>query len=327
MNAPLFVLLAVLVSGMLIGRQASAAYSPPGFALDTWFIEENGVWYQFHLNGPHPSDFDKPWPPLNQPERGGLNCFEQGLFLSKSTDLVHWEDVGVVLTIGTPDQWDGGKFASGNLCKFKDTSYLFYPGLRVSPLPDSCSTPIGVAFSKDLIHWEKYSDNPVLVPDGVHYDNTPCANWRDCYFHWDAASEFHVMLQRREVIWVVIPASLPLHACPCEGRGQGAGIQVLLLLIDTCFRRYDVSVYGHRSRTSRNDHLETSGSRRGQRIVLHRHENYSCGRSAVDGVNTCSCLRAMTTQELGRIKKRVLGRQQSRIRRTCRRIVAGHAHP
>jgi len=47
---------------------------------------------------------------------------------------------------------------------------------------------------------------------------------------------------------VDIPARLPL-------RRQGAGIQVFLLLIDTCFCRYEGPAYGHRSRTLLNDYF------------------------------------------------------------------------
>jgi len=166
---------------------ALAAYSPPGFALDMWFIKEKGLWHQFELNGPHPSDFDKPWPPLNQPGRPALAWFEQGIFHSTSKDLVTWKDEGVALTIGKPGEWDDGKIASGNICKHGDTYYMFYPGIREHGKPGECATPIGLATSKDMIHWTKYSDRPILVPDGTHYD--PAGNWRDCSFLWDAKSK------------------------------------------------------------------------------------------------------------------------------------------
>lgn len=166
---------------------AFAAYSPPGFALDMWFIKEKGVWHQFELNGPHPSDFDKPWPPLNQPDRKPLAYFEQGVFHSTSTDLITWKDEGVAITIGKPGEWDDGKIASGDICKHGDTFYLFYPGIREHTLPGKCPTPIGVATSKDMIHWTKHPDNPVIVPDPKFYD--PLGNWRDCNFLWDAKAK------------------------------------------------------------------------------------------------------------------------------------------
>ena len=168
---------------ILLISSAYAAYSPPGFALDMWFIKEKGVWHQFELNGPHPSDFDKPWPPLNQPGRPPLAYLEQGIFHWTSKDLIAWHDEGVAVTIGKPDEWDGGKIASGNIAKFGDTFYLFYPGIREHPEPGKCVTPIGLATSKDMIHWTKHPSNPILVPDGKIYD--PAGNWRDCNFLWD----------------------------------------------------------------------------------------------------------------------------------------------
>lgn len=165
---------------------AFATYSPPGFALDMWFIKDKGVWHQFALNGPHPRDFDKPWPPLDQPGRPPLNYFEQGIFHSTSKDLVAWKDEGVAITIGRPGDWDGGKVASGNIVKQGDTFYLFYVGIMEHGEPGKCPTPIGVATSKDMVHWTKHPANPILVPDPKYYD--PFGNWRDCNLHWDAKS-------------------------------------------------------------------------------------------------------------------------------------------
>lgn len=177
----------VVVIKILLISSAYAAYSPPGFALDMWFIKDKGVWHQFELNGPHPSDWDKPWPPLKQPGRPALAWFEQGIFHSTSKDLVTWHDEGVAVTIGKPGEWDDGKIASGNLCKFGDTYYMFYPGIREHTKPGECATPIGLVTSKDMIHWTKYSDKPVLVPDGKIYD--PTGDWRDCNFLWDKDSQ------------------------------------------------------------------------------------------------------------------------------------------
>lgn len=192
---------------LLIAGSAYAAYSPPGFALDMWFIKEKGIWHQFELNGPHPSDWDKRWPPLNQPDRPPLAWFEQGVFHSTSRDLITWKDEGVAITIGKPGEWDDGKIASGNIVKHEGTFYLFYPGIREHPRPGECVTPIGVATSKDMVNWTKHPDNPVMVPDGKIYD--PAGDWRDCSFLWDAKSK----------VWYTVVCATAMGEGPIESRG------------------------------------------------------------------------------------------------------------
>lgn len=201
-----FTLAGLLAIIKLLIIPAYAAYSPPGFALDMWFIKEKDVWHQFALNGPHPDDFDKPWPPLKQPDRRPLAYLEQGIFHSTSTDLIAWKDEGVAITIGKPGDWDGGKLASGNICKHRDAFYLFYPGIREHPEPGNCATPIGVATSRDMIHWQKHPDNPVLVPDPKFYD--PLGNWRDCSFLWDGKSE----------VWYAVVCATAKGDGPIESR-------------------------------------------------------------------------------------------------------------
>ncbi|MBP6965690.1 MAG: hypothetical protein KBC96_14940 [Armatimonadetes bacterium] len=192
---------------LLIVASAYAVYSPPGFALDMWFIKEKGLWHQFELNGPHPSDWDKQWPPLDQADRPPLAWFEQGIFHSTSKDLITWHDEGVAVTIGKPGEWDDGKIASGNIVKREGTFYLFYPGIREHPRPGECATPIGVATSKDMVHWTKHPDNPVMVPDGKIYD--PAGNWRDCSFLWD----------EKQRIWYTVVCATATGAGPIESRG------------------------------------------------------------------------------------------------------------
>jgi beta-fructofuranosidase len=163
-----------------------SAYSPPWMGLDAWFIKADGVWHQFQLAGPMPGQLDKPWPPIGDPDRGPSKGHEQGLFHSTSTDLIKWEDRGVVLTVGPRGAWDDGLIYTGNIVAHEGKYYLFYTGIPYEHRPDApCLSPIGVAVSDDLENWTKHPDNPVLVPDPAFYAKN--GDWRDCNFYWHEA--------------------------------------------------------------------------------------------------------------------------------------------
>ena len=163
------------------------AYSPPDMGLDAWFLLEGETWHQFQLAGPCPWDLDKPWPPLNEPDRTTHKGVEQGIHHSVSKDLITWEDRGIVLTVGPIGAWDDGLIYTGNIAKHDGKYYLFYTGIPREHRPDApCLTPIGVAVSEDLVHWEKHPRNPVLTPDPKYYN--PNGDWRDCIFYRDEAA-------------------------------------------------------------------------------------------------------------------------------------------
>ena len=193
------------------------AYSPPHMGLDAWFLEVEGVWHQFQLCGPAPWDLDKPWPPLNQPDRPPLPAVEQGLCHSVSKDLITWEDRGVILTAGPPGSWDDGKIYTGNVVKHGDTVYVFYTGIREFPQPGEMMAQIGFATSKDLEHWEKYAGNPVLIPDGIIYESF--ANWRDCNFLWDESDRFW-----HAVITATMRGEGPMEQRACIGFARSADL-------------------------------------------------------------------------------------------------------
>jgi len=160
------------------------AYSPPDMmGLDAWFLRDGEVWRQFQLCGPFPWNLDKTWPGLGMADRSPLPAVEQGIYLSSSRDLITWEDGGIILTVGPPGSWDGGKIYTGNIAKHEGRYYLFYTGIPEHPKPGRAPSAIGLAVSSDLTRWEKHPRNPVLLPDPFYYD--PLGNWRDCSFHWD----------------------------------------------------------------------------------------------------------------------------------------------
>ncbi len=78
-----------------------------------------------------------------------------------------WQDRGVAIRRGEEGDWDrylGGAFTN-NIIKIGETYYDYYQGSETcdSTCDSVARRTIGVATSKDGIHWEKYANNPVIT--------------------------------------------------------------------------------------------------------------------------------------------------------------------
>ena len=98
---------------------------------------------------------------------GTYNNVTTEIGFATSTDGVSWTKYPApVLEVGPQGSWDSSSVYYPSVI-WNGTEYLmYYTGFNLST-PAS----IGVAFSKDLIHWQKYADNPVLKPGPGIYDN------------------------------------------------------------------------------------------------------------------------------------------------------------
>lgn len=106
------------------------AYGTPA----AWF--ENGTWYLFY-------------------ERGDL-----GIWLATSTDLKTWKNVQdePVIALG-PDAYDKYAVAMNQVIKYKGLYYGYY---HASAWENWKAWSTNIAVSKDLVHWQKYSGNPII---------------------------------------------------------------------------------------------------------------------------------------------------------------------
>jgi beta-1,2-mannobiose phosphorylase / 1,2-beta-oligomannan phosphorylase len=115
-----------------------------------WY--EDGIWYLFY-------------------ERDDL-----GIWLAGSTDMKVWTNKQdePVLKMG-PEYYDQFAVAMDQIIKYNGRYYGYY---HASQYKDWHEWSSCVAMSEDLIHWEKYSKNPImrenksspiLVSDGVNY--------------------------------------------------------------------------------------------------------------------------------------------------------------
>ena len=99
-----------------------------------WF--ENDTWHLFY-------------------ERGDL-----GIWLATSKDLKVWTNVqdDPVITMG-PEVYDKYGLAVNQIVKYKGWYYAYYHG---TAFEDWHEWTTNVAVSKDLIHWKKYPQNPIM---------------------------------------------------------------------------------------------------------------------------------------------------------------------
>ena len=86
--------------------------------------------------------------------------------LATSTDGVNWtKHLAPVLETGGNGTWDSQAVYFPAVIS-NGTGYLmYYTGYNQTTIG------IGVAFSKDLVHWQKYAGNPVLLPGPGGYDS------------------------------------------------------------------------------------------------------------------------------------------------------------
>lgn len=166
---------------------AGGVYAPKDkYMWDAWFWNTGEEWHMFHLQSDASITPDERH---HQAEIGHAT----------SQDLVTWQEQPTALKPGPEGSWDDLALWTGSIAKKDDTYYLFYTGRNHR---NYWGQSIGVATSPDLTNWEKYEQNPILVPSGPYcaaaegeacnFDSIP--NWRDPSVHWDEATEQYVMV-------------------------------------------------------------------------------------------------------------------------------------
>jgi len=151
-------------------------YAPRGFYVkDFCLVQEGRTFHLFHIAG-----------------TPGVTCCLPGNEVwfghAITEDFLRWETLEPCLYI-TPGQWDGGHVFAPFVIKKDDLYYMFYTGC----LPDNTQR-IGLALSSDLMHWEKYSNNPILRPENYDWAFCPTIRGASCrdphIFPW--GDEFHL---------------------------------------------------------------------------------------------------------------------------------------
>jgi predicted GH43/DUF377 family glycosyl hydrolase len=84
------------------------------------------------------------------------------IFSCRSDDGIHFRETDVVPVLGpvAGEAWDSRSISTVRICQDGDHYYMFYGGCRRWPdYPEA----IGLARSRDLADWERYTGNPVFV--------------------------------------------------------------------------------------------------------------------------------------------------------------------
>lgn len=110
-----------------------------------------------------------------------------GLAYTEDESLIHWQFVGEpVFRYEKSIPWEGGGLYKCCVVEKDGTYYMYYNAKNDSDFPWTEQT--GLATSKDLLHWERHKENPVLpVTEGAWdslFSSDPCVFWDSREQRW-----------------------------------------------------------------------------------------------------------------------------------------------
>jgi beta-fructofuranosidase len=176
---------------------------------DVWLAVDGEDYHAYYLRAPRS---------LGDPE---LRHRQVSIGHAVSRDLREWEVLPDALQPARIEGvWDDYTTWTGSVIKHEGLWYMLYTGGNRAE--NALVQRIGLAQSRDLIHWERYSENPVIHHDaamyelyepGIWHDHT----WRDPWVLKDSQSE---------VFYAFITARLN------EGPNDGRGVVALARSMD-----------------------------------------------------------------------------------------------
>ncbi|HEX2986318.1 MAG TPA: hypothetical protein VHO71_05825 [Caproiciproducens sp.] len=98
-----------------------------------------------------------------------------GLAWCEDDDLLEWHRMdSPILTCDNAQPWDKGGLYKSCLIENDGSYYLFYNAKNTTY--DKWMEQTGVAVSKDLMHWERYPENPVIKTTPQSWDSMFCSD-------------------------------------------------------------------------------------------------------------------------------------------------------
>lgn len=137
----------------------------------------------FHEGRYHLYYLEAPAGKLDQPDRGRTPWRHV-----VSDDLIHWEDLGIVLPLGTREEADPDGIWTGSVVEKDGVIHIFYTG---GNRPRETPQTICHATSTDGIHFTKDDRNPLFGPDTTWFE---ARDWRDPFVFWREDRQEYWML-------------------------------------------------------------------------------------------------------------------------------------
>ncbi|MEJ2148873.1 MAG: family 43 glycosylhydrolase [Chloroflexota bacterium] len=172
---------------------------PDKWIWDFWLAQDGPDYHVFYLQAPRS---------LGDPE---LRHWNASIGHAVSQDLRTWQVLPDVLRPGPPGDWDDYTTWTGSVLRHAALWYLFYTG--TNRVEKGLVQRIGLATSSDLIGWDRYPENPILVADSRWYELLDTDLWHDqawrdpWVFRSPDTGDFHALVTAR------------INRGPADGRG------------------------------------------------------------------------------------------------------------
>jgi beta-fructofuranosidase len=162
---------------------------PDKWLWDFWLAQDGPDYHVFYLQAPRS---------LGNPE---LRHWNASIGHAVSQDLRTWQVLPDALRPGPPGDWDDYTTWTGSVLRHEALWHLFYTGTNRAE--EGLVQRIGLATSPDLIHWDRYPENPILVADSRWYELLDTKLWHDqawrdpWVFRSSDTGDFHALLTAR----------------------------------------------------------------------------------------------------------------------------------
>ena len=154
-----------------------------------WFAQDGSDIHVFYLQAPR------------EIEDESLRHWNASIGHAVSQDLINWEVLPDAFAPSCDaNTWDNYTTWTGSIVHHSGSWYMFYTGCAGAE--KGLIQRIGLATSSDLIHWQRYSKNPVIEADPRWYEVLDLNMWHDQAWRdpwiFKYSGEFHAYITARE---------------------------------------------------------------------------------------------------------------------------------